>query len=274
MTRRLSWPALALYVLLAFAITWLAWLPGILRKTSIFEISIPLTLLGGMGPAIAALVVTGLTEGREGLRWLGRRLVKGRVAWYWYPTVLFLPLVLAVLAMIAKNIATGTFPGFRLPAQSEGVLALVLTILVTYGMQTLLTGGNEELGWRGYMLPRLQAKFSAFTSSIILALIWAVWHLPLFVMKGTFQSQYPFYIFLLFTIPLTLVFSWVHNQTGGSVLMAMLFHGAVNTTAEYVRITMFDPAMLLTWAVAAVAVLAAAGPKRLTRRPESRADAA
>ena len=274
MTRRLSWPALTLYVLLAYAITWLAWLPGILRQESIFEISLPLTLLGGMGPAIAAVLVTGLTEGPEGLRWLGRRLVKGRVTWYWYLTVLFLPLVLATVAMAAKYIAVGTFSGFRVPQQTNGVQAMVQAILVTFGMQTLLTGGNEELGWRGYALPHLQGRFSAFTASIILAVIWAVWHLPLFVMKGTFQSQYPFYIFFLFTIGLTVVFSWVHNQTGGSVLMVTLFHGAVNTTAGLVQITMFDPAMILTWAGAALVVLAAAGPKRLTRRPDSHAEAA
>lgn len=263
MTRRTSWASFILYVALAFAITWLSWLPGVLQNKSIFTISMPLTLLGGMGPAIAALVATAIMEGRDGLKWLGRRLIQGRVPVRWYLVALLLPLACALIAMTGEMAFTGAFRGFRLPDGGWGATAAA--IISSYLLQTLLTGGNEELGWRGFALPSLQARFSAFTSSLILAVIWALWHLPLFFMSGTFQSRIPFFMFFLFTLPLTMVFTWIHNGTGGSILLVMLFHGAVNTTAALVQSSMTDTAMIVTWAVVAAVVVLVAGPTHMVR---------
>lgn len=251
MTRRISWTSLLLFVGLAYAITWLAWLPGILQHKSIFSISMPLTLLGGFGPAIAALLTAALTEGRDGLKWLGRRLIAWRVGARWYAAALLLPLTLAVAAMTVELLRTGEFPGFRPPA-GDTTVVMILTVLGTYLIQTLLTGGNEELGWRGFALPALQARFGALGASLVLAVIWAVWHWPLFIMAGTSQSSLPFWIFLLNTFPLTTAFTWLHNKTGGSVLMVMLFHGAFNATAEYVQISVVSTTAILVWTAAVV----------------------
>lgn len=256
MTRRLSWTSLLLFIALAYAITWLAWLPGIIQHKSIFSISMPLTLLGGFGPAIAAVLTTALTEGRPGLKWLGRRLVAWRVPLRWYGVALLLPLLTFVGAMALEMARTGQFPGFRPPA-GDGTGAMILTVLTSYLIQTLLTGGNEELGWRGFALPGLQARFGALGASLVLAVVWAVWHWPLFLMEGTFHAASPFWGFLLFTLPLTVVFTWVHNQTGGSVLMVMLFHGAVNATAGYVQISMLNTSMVLTMSAVALVLVAA-----------------
>jgi membrane protease YdiL (CAAX protease family) len=263
----MPWSALVLFVLLAYAITWLSWLPGLLQHKSIFTVSLPLTLLGGMGPAIASVITTAVMERRNGLAWLGRRLVQWRVPFRWYLVALLLPLCCSLVAMVPGMLQGGRFAGLALPG-GAGVL------LSSYLTQTLLTGGNEELGWRGFALPALQARFSAFTASIILAVVWAVWHLPLFFMAGTSQSQSPFVLFLLFTIPLTIVFTWLHNQTGGSILLAMLFHGAFNTTAGLVRIYMFDPWVVATWLVLAALIVTVAGPKRLARGPGALSEAA
>jgi membrane protease YdiL (CAAX protease family) len=269
MTRRTTWTSLIGFVTLAYGITWLAWLPGLLQHRSIFAISLPLTLLGGMGPALAAVAVTAVTEGTDGLRWLGGRLVQWRVPFRWYLAALLLPLLLMTAAMAAKSAFTGTAAGFVLPAH-EGIVSLALVLGATFLTQMLLTGGNEELGWRGYLLPALQARWSSLTSSVVLGVIWALWHLPLFFMAGTSQSYMPFPGFLLFTIPLTVIFTWVHNQTGGSILLVMLLHGAVNTTLGLVRITVMDGWACAAWLVLAVLVTVLPGRGRSVRREPAR----
>ncbi|QAA32255.1 CPBP family intramembrane glutamic endopeptidase [Clostridium manihotivorum] len=98
----------------------------------------------------------------------------------------------------------------------------------------LFLGGplGEELGWRGFLLPRLQKKFYA---SIIIGFVWTFWHLPLFFIPGTAQNQIPFFLFLLeFTCFATLI-TWVYNKTDGSLLLTILFHGALNTTSGVVN---------------------------------------
>jgi membrane protease YdiL (CAAX protease family) len=149
-------------------------------------------------------------------------------------------------------------------------MALALVLGATFLTQMLLTGGNEELGWRGYLLPALQARWSSLTSSVVLGVIWALWHLPLFFMAGTSQSYMPFPGFLLFTIPLTVIFTWVHNQTGGSILLVMLLHGAVNTTLGLVRITVMDGWACAAWLVLAVLVTVLPGRGRSVRREPAR----
>ncbi|HYF80138.1 MAG TPA: CPBP family intramembrane glutamic endopeptidase [Symbiobacteriaceae bacterium] len=274
MTRRLPWTSLLLFVALAYAITWLAWLPGILQHKSIFSVSMPLTLLGGFGPAIAAVLTAALTEGRPGVQWLGRRLVAWRVPLRWYAVALLLPLTIGVGAMAVAMLRTGQFPGFRAPA-GDGTGAMILTVLTAFLIQMLLTGGNEELGWRGFALPGLQAKMGALPATLVLAGIWAVWHWPLFVMVGTSHATIPFWFFLLFTFPLTTLFTWVHNGSGGSVLLVMILHGAVNATAEYLKIGMLSTNMLLVWAVMAVVIVAAGWRKWMDRRlPEAPVDRA
>lgn len=257
-----------LYLIVSFGVTWLAWLPGILQHRSIFSISMPLTLLGGMGPAVAAVVVMAVTEGRSGLLWLVRRVIRWRVPLRWYLAALLLPLIGAVAAMTAQWALTGRFPGFMLP-QADGPGGLLLGLLSAFVLQTVLTGGNEELGWRGYALPALQTRLGAVASSLVLAAIWAVWHLPLFFMAGTFHSQTSFWVFLLFTLPLTLLFTWLSNRTGESILLVMLFHGAFNTTAGLVRISFVDPPLIVTYLLIAAVATASSWSSR--GRPSVRA---
>jgi membrane protease YdiL (CAAX protease family) len=110
--------------------------------------------------------------------------------------------------------------------QWSSPLLFVATVLFIF----FLCGGQEEAGWRGFALPRLQARYSALLSSLILGVIWALWHLPNFFLPGTTQSELPILWFMLLVPALTVILTWILNNTRGSLLPVMLFHAAVNTS--------------------------------------------
>ena len=135
------------------------------------------------------------------------RIVHWRVAPIWYGVVLLGP-VLLMLAGLALEVA---LLGGRPPSLGAliGVLPILVIITVTLG---------EEVGWRGYALPALQARYGALVSSVILGVLWALWHLPAFFNPDTHYSNLPFVLQLALQIPLAILFTWVFNSTGGACL--------------------------------------------------------
>ena len=99
----------------------------------------------------------------------------------------------------------------------------------------------EEFGWRGYALDRLQNRFNALLSSVILGLIWGLWHLPLFGLEGSIQQNVPIWAFVLGTVLFSVILTWLYNNTGGSILAVILLHTTGNL-AHYIF-----PAMATTW---------------------------
>lgn len=99
---------------------------------------------------------------------------------------------------------------------------------------------SKEFGWRGFALDRLQEKYNALTSSIIIGIVWGFWHLPLFYINGTSQSKMPVVLiifFILNSVFLSILFTWLHNNTGGNILVALLFHTMVNLTYGLIQLT-------------------------------------
>ena len=130
---------------------------------------------------------------------------------------------------------------------------------------------GEELAWRGFGLPRLQTKYNALTASLILGVIWSVFHLPLFfTLTGSSQSDWSFTNFLVTTVALTVLYTWMYNNTGGSVLLAYLFHASANTWTQIFSIDHANPT--LRWVTsgliiaAAVIVILAAGAENLSQK--------
>ena len=167
------------------------------------------------GPALAAIIVVAVVDGRTGLRNLLGRMGRWRVGARWYAVALGLPMVLALAAaglhvMLGARMATG-FGGLS-------VLNFVVFVLIV----------GEELGWRGYALPKLLAGRSALAASLILGALWGAWHLPTFFVPGAPQYGLPFSAFVLLTMSYSVLFTWVYLHTTGSVLIATLLHGAIN----------------------------------------------
>lgn len=210
-----------LFLLLAFGISWIAWLPLLFG-----EWSTPVLVAGVFGPFAAALVVTGREEGRPGLvRWL-KRVFRLRVGLFWWVGAAFVfPLAVGVI-LYAAYLMLGGEPS--LSNLEYPWLAYPIVLLVT----TLFTGGNEEPGWRGFALPRLLDRYSPVTASLVLGTIWAAWHLPLFLTEE-WGGDTSLGWFVWNVLPLSLILTWLFLRPGGSVIPAMLFHGGTNVIASY-----------------------------------------
>ncbi len=215
------------YFVLAFAFTWALWVPAALEaRDLISSLPVPATFLGAFGPLFAAVMVTAMEGGQAGLRSLLGRVVRWRVAPIWYAVALLGPLAIT-LAAIALHVLLGGQP----PRVELLVGALpTLLIVVVYMMITVALG--EEVGWRGYALPALQARYNALIASLILGVLWALWHLPGFFNPDTLYSNLPFGLWLAYAVPLAVLITWVFNSAGGSVLMAIFFHAIINASSE------------------------------------------
>jgi uncharacterized protein len=179
------------------------------------RVSLAFGLLALFSPAAAALIVAACTEGRHGVRTLLSRVTIWRVAPHWYLVALGLPALLSFGAS-GLSLAIGAPADVRFSELS--LLTLVLFVLVI----------GEELGWRGFALPRLQARYGDLGASVILGLLWAAWHLPNQLIPGLEHYSYGFPAFTFYVVPMTVLFTWLANHTRGSVLLAWLFHGAIN----------------------------------------------
>ena len=135
----------------------------------------------------------------------------------------------------------------------------------------------EELGWRGYVLDRLQATRTALRATLILGVVWSLWHLPLFFVEGTYQAglgvgTLEFWLFMIGIVPLSVAFTWVYNNTRRSILAIILFHGMVNFTGELIAITeRADTILILLWVIVAIGITALWGSNTFTRQPRQAA---
>ena len=211
---------LVTFFLLAFGLAWVVWVPR--------AAGAPLDTVGQAwtwAPAIAALLAAALTGGRDAVRELGSRLVRWRVGWQWYLVIILGPAVFSLMVAGIYVVLGGSWAEAAPPALLEGsLLFLPLFLLIL----TLTDGLGEELAWRGFALPRMLTRYNALVASLVLGVIWALWHLPLLWTQGNGMFHQPVWLLLLDITAKSVLFTWVFLHTRGSVLIAMLFHGATN----------------------------------------------
>jgi len=222
---------LTIFFLLVFGLTWPFMIVDALGSHAVLPFRLPdlLLLMMSYMPTLAAVIVTGLEEGKAGIRALFKKLLIARVGLRWYLFAIFGFAAIYAGAIGLANVAGKSSTSFlpeNLP-QFSNLVEFALFITFIFAITTLVNG--EELAWRGFALPRLQAKYNALTSSLILGVIWALFHLPLFFTLTSSQADLSFVGFLISTISLTVIFTWIYNHTRGSVLLAYLLHGAANT---------------------------------------------
>ena len=246
--------------MLAFALTWLVELPMLASPRLA-----PLQLVLGWMPGLAAVLVAGAVGGRAAVRGLLRRVLIWRVGVRWYLVALAGPVALFVAPELLNPLFGGS--GLHLPPLSAGLLAgAALQLAVRLGLS------SEQLAWSGFALPRMQARWGALTASLLLGALWAAWHLPLFFVPGS-QRDLGFPAFLLATVGLRVVLTWVFNNTGGSVLLVSLMHQSANVWTDLAG-PYANPAdqALNRWLGAAVLLAVDAGlvlgfgPARLSRK--------
>lgn len=178
--------------------------------------SIPISLVALFGPAVGAVVVAG-GIGREELRALGRRTADWRIPVRWYLLALALPFPITALRSTVEHLAGAR--GGAIQLQPISAVGLVIFVLVA----------GEEAGWRGFALPRLLPRYGPWAASGIVGAGWALWHLPLFYLPAMPQYGSPFPAFVVYTISLSVLLTALALPTRSSVVIATLFHGAVNT---------------------------------------------
>jgi uncharacterized protein len=199
-------PLIAFFVL-AYLLTW--WIYPVLKLSPL------LGIFGLFGPALAAMIMAAVTGGKGELKALLSRVVRWRIGLPWYVIALGLP---TVLSLATAGLAYVLGAPKLLQVGTLTIFDIILFVLVV----------GEELGWRGYALPLLLDKRSPVTASVILGVVWGLWHLPTFLVPGTPQYGLPLTAFVLLTIEYSILMTWVFLHTLGSVLIATLFHGAIN----------------------------------------------
>lgn len=247
---------LVVFVVIAYAISWAYWIPLAMRGAYITPGGSVTHFPGLLGPAIAAYITTALVSGRKGLRELTTRLwlVSRPAARFWLYSlspVGFLAGALLIAAALHRTPEYFDFTRFSglPPLPLLGVLALVL----------LFNGFGEETGWRGFALPVLQARFGMIRSALLVALIWAGWHVPTFWTIEGYRSMTPPVLIFGFGLGLacgSIVLAHVSNRTGGSILAAALWHLTYNmgaaTAASRGIIGVITTTCVEIWAVALI----------------------
>ena len=214
--------ALLAFFALAFAGSWTWGLLGAALKADVPIAATALSMTSGFEPSLAAVVVVSYTTGSAGLRrWL-TRCHQWRTGWRWVLLALAFPAVYMGLAAAAHVALGGTLPPS--PAAGHVWLAVANVFLI------FLVGGplGEEFGWRGYALPALQERWGWRVASVLLGVVWAAWHLPLFYSAGTLQSHLPLGWFALSLIASSVLFAWLFNRTKCSVVPALVLHTTIN----------------------------------------------
>jgi membrane protease YdiL (CAAX protease family) len=269
---------LLFYFLIAYAFSWTyeVLVFGVLHTpiNALWLINALWNMPLSLGPTLAAFLMTAVMQGRAGIVQLLRRYVLWRVGIPWY--LLVLPGVL-VLMLLTYLLLPGAFSAFRpLALASPGYW---LPFLIVY-VVVLIAGGplGEEPGWRGFALPRLEQRSGPLVGTLVLGVLWGLWHLPLLLLvpanqpgftgtggTGFFNTLVSIVMFVIMVMAMAYVFTWVFNNTRGSLLLAILLHATINTASIMLPYLfrplpqtgslLFGLGQLLVWVVLAVLII-------------------
>ena len=222
------------FFLLVYLLSWSIWIPLGLTNIS----SQWLFWLAGFGPSLVALALTVFHDGWKGIRRLLQPGWNVRAVWY-LVSLLATPFVMLVAVGLHMALG-GKRPAYIDPNHMVNSLEQWPIVIVVFLYVFIFTALGEEVGWRAYVLPRLQDRFSPFLSSLILGFVWAFWHLPLFWMADNFHQQLPLSWFVLQVLGSTFLYTWFYYRTDGSLSIALLFHTSSNAAVGLLPILPLD----------------------------------
>lgn len=221
------------FIFITYLCSWSIWgilyssYIGIINKSLHDEHVTLFITLGLFMPSTMSIILTGCLYKRKGLKQLLIRLTN----WKFNP-IYYIIAICYMSAMFYVAFLICSFSGDNLKINFYKNPIIILF----YAILQLVLGGplGEEIGWRGFLLPRLQRKLSPFQASLVIGIVWACWHLPLFFIASTAQYGTSFKVFLIATIGYAIAITWVFNRTNGSLIFPLLFHTAINTTLEMI----------------------------------------
>jgi uncharacterized protein len=239
----------ATFFVLTYGLAWALWLPlVILQARAPAALGFILALLGSLMPSAVAIVLVARLHGRAEVGRLLRRLLMGRVGIFWYAAIL------ALTALMVFAVWVSTLFGAPAPI----VVATIPAVIVTF-LFSIFPGSavGEELGWRGFALPRLQGRRSALAASLIVGSVWGAYHFPLFLFGNPSR---PLALFLPFAIScaiMSIFYTWMYNGTRGSLLIAVLLHATTNLPLTVVYTPLQEQVLPAFWTLNAMLALAA-----------------
>lgn len=262
MRRLIARHPVSAYFTLTFAFSWggLLWLAGgpggIPAAPETAEALLPLFVLSVLvGPSATSILLTGLLDGRTGLRDLLSRSLRWRVAAHWYAVALLLaPLTMTVI-LLALSLSSAQFVPAVIAADNKAL------VLLPGGITALAAGVFEELGWTGFAIPRLRPRYGIVGTGLIVGFLWAVWHLlPALWLSGNVSGTLALTSYLLdpflFLVAFRVLMAWVYDQTT-SVLMAMLMHMSLTFGARVLTPQGIAGVPLLTFDIVWAAIICA-----------------
>ena len=235
---------LVFFFLIAFGWTWFWWglfIFGILKLPSGIGTSevdlgsasptVLIVLLAPYGPTLTGFVMMAITEGRTGVKALWKRFWNRDLSIKWLVVIL---LFFPTMRLIA-NIVSRTVDGQAYPLLAYPSFESIRMFVGSFIFDGFIHGGmSEEFGWRGYALPRFQFKMNSLASSIVLGAIWICWHIPLWFAPGDLQIRENFWGWAPIVLLYSVFYTWIFNNTNGSLLAAVLFHAMSNATPELI----------------------------------------
>jgi membrane protease YdiL (CAAX protease family) len=241
----------AVFFVLTYVVTWALWLPLVILQDRMPPApELLLKILGSATPSILAIILVARLQGRAEVRALLRRLLMGRVDIGWYAAIV------ALTALPVGAVWVSTLFGAPAP-----VVAVTIPGVVSLFLFSVFPGSalGEELGWRGFALPRLQARRSALAASLIVGAVWGSYHFPLFLLGSPVRPFALFLPFALSCVIMSFFYTWMYNGTGGSLLLAVLLHAATNLPLTIVMGPLEERVLPAYWIYDAMLAVVAAG---------------
>jgi membrane protease YdiL (CAAX protease family) len=247
---------LPVFFIMVLLLTWPLQVVDALGSHGLLPFRVPILyqiLFVAYMPMVAAVVVEGMTEGKAGIKALLQKVLIWRVGMGWYIFAIFgFALFCGGAVVLAKLLSTEAIPLLGQEVANSSGVKMLLMVPLLFLVVTVING--EELAWRGFALPRLQERHSALTSSLLLGLVWVLFHLPLFLTS----TGFPLDVLGILSRSIQLVgasviFTWLYNHTRGSVLLAYLLHGSANTWTRVFPIS--ESSAMVGWLLTALICL-------------------
>lgn len=220
---------LTIYFLLTIVITWIIWTPSVLlsRGFDVHPVFLIISMMAGFTPSIVGLLLNRKYLGKEEFKKDMKERLSFKFSKWW---LLIIPVYFAATAALSYGILKLVETDFM----ATGAVPLIMTPLVF--LQILFIGGalGEEFGWRGFAQDRLMKLHTPFIATLILGLIWSLWHLPLFFMDGTVQSNIPIWQFMLQNTMIAFYYTWLYRKTKGNLWLMIFLHAVANTASAVV----------------------------------------
>jgi membrane protease YdiL (CAAX protease family) len=223
------------FFLLTFAYSWVIWIPSVLDGIGIdlpFSVtgySLVVVIIGAFAPLMAAITLVARDAGWKGIKaFLGQAL-----DFHFKPIYLVIALALPLLIhsiahylapAVGLDVAKTLFP-------TETSVTPIVLAIPYFILMLVIGGGQEEFGWRGYAQEPLQRKIGVIPASLVIGVIWGIWHLPLWFMTGDLHSAYSFLAFVIMTTSISIMYAWLYNSSGKKLIIVMFFHAMNNTAA-------------------------------------------